>query len=82
MQKNEIVVKIIEGAGFRTASFARIRRVRKGIAFTGNGIKADAVDAYDAKTGEAKKNYILGFWSYLVSLDGGVLDQVKAETVR
>lgn len=80
-KKNEIVVKVIEGAGFRTASLARVQAVKRGVAFTGEGTKPDDVDAYDAETGQAKVNYISGFTSYLVALDGGEESKIKGEEV-
>lgn len=72
MRKGDIVVKILEGAGVRTASFHRVKAVnKKGTAFLGDGRGEDDVEAYDAATGNARASYITGFRSYLVELDGG-----------
>lgn len=71
MKKNELVIKVIEGGGVRTAAIRRVMRVVKGVAYLGDATKPDDVNAYDVKTGRAKVDYIPGFSSYLVQLDDG-----------
>lgn len=82
MQPGEIIVKIIEGAGSRTASFERVKDVRDGIIYLGDASEPDDVNAYSERTGHAKVNYIPGFRSYLASLDGGEEDKIKTEMVK
>lgn len=81
MKRGEIVVKILQGGGFRTASFAKIKAVKKGIAYLGEGRKEDDVNAYDSESGRSINNYIPGFSSSIVTLDDGEKAYLKKDEI-
>ena len=71
MKKGQIVVKILDGAGFRTASFHKVKVVKEGIIFLGEGRSNNDVSAYYVADGKAVNDYIPGFRTYLAELDDG-----------
>lgn len=64
-KKNQKIVKILEGAGVRSASLYTVEWVRKGKV----RCLGDDVLLYDDSTGEEIVPAIPGFRSYLVVLD-------------
>lgn len=76
-------MKVIEGGGTKTATIARLRGGYKhstyNVVFTGEGVDWDDIDAYNANTGNATQDYIPGFKSYLVHLDGGEEERLGLE---
>lgn len=81
MQPGDIVIKIIEGAGFRTATLRRVQLVRDGVVYLGDAGEPDDTEAFRESTGRAVENYIAGFHSYLATLDGGEETKVRTEMV-
>lgn len=78
----DLVVKIIQGPGSKTATLARLRGRPNSagtIVFTGDGFESDDVDAYYSRNGLATQNFIPGFSSYLVALDGGEEERLGLE---
>lgn len=63
-KKNERVVKVIEGAGYRTASLQTVDSVKKGIVRL-----VDSTLEYSNETGNEIDPCIPGFRSYLVMLE-------------
>lgn len=82
MQSGDIVIKIIEGPSARTATLERIQGVRDGVIYLGDASERDDVNAFNARTGWAMRNYISGFRSYLAALDGGEEAKIRAEMVK
>lgn len=78
MRTGDIVVKIIEGGGARTATLARVKEVRNGIVYLGKASEPDDMDAYSSRTGMA----IMGFRSYLAVLDKDEEEKIKTWAVK
>lgn len=73
----DLVVKIIEGGGTKTATLQRVRLSDdKLTVFIGDATERDDVGAFDALTGNACVNYIPGFKSYLVAFDEGEVEKI------
>lgn len=73
----DLVVKIIEGGGTRTATLQRVRLSDdKLTVFIGDATQPDDVGAFDSRTGNARRNYIPGFRSYLVAFDEGEVEKI------
>lgn len=80
-KRDELVFKVLQGPACRTGTIERIRDVRDGVAYLGEAQEPDDVNAFDSRTGNAKSNFLMGFYSFLVALDCGVEDQIKLETI-
>jgi len=66
MKKGEFCVKILSGAGFKTATIQRVESVKKGVVkLEGSGLSWDAETLYEVDPA------IPGFNTYLVPFDGG-----------
>lgn len=73
----DLVIKVIEGGGVRTATLQRVRlSADKHTVFTGDATEPDDVGAFDSRTGNARRNYIPGFRSYLVAFDEGEVEKI------
>lgn len=73
MEAGDLVVRIIQGGGFRTASLHRIERVEYGIVHL-VGVSSE----YSGRTLTELDPQIPGFVSYLAECDGGEEDFLVA----
>ena len=77
MESGAKVIKVIEGAGFRTGSFNQIESNEDGVI----RLKSDSCITYDARTMNEIDPAIPGFRSYLVAFDGQEEDKVDWDKV-
>ena len=73
----EIVIKVIVGGGFKTATIQRVNKVTKKGVF----LKNNESQSWDPGTGMEKSPAIPGFYSEIITLDGDEEDYIKSDLV-
>lgn len=78
MKKGELVVRILSGAGVRTASIGKVESVKKGV------VRLFGCDSitWNAISGQEIEPAVPGFHTYLVAFDGGEVEQWIKENLR
>lgn len=72
MKKGELVVRVLSGAGFKTATIGEVESVKRGI------IKiVDSSLEWGEESCREINPAIPGFFSYLVTLDGGEEERIR-----
>lgn len=76
-EKDEVVIKVLVGGGFKTAVIAKVQKVAKGnVTLVGNESQS-----WYAKNGMEINPLIPGFYSELIHLDGDEEDHIRLDTL-
>jgi hypothetical protein len=77
VKKGDKLAKVIEGAGFKTASIVVVTGVKnhgRNILLNDEDDVASGVSSFNSVTGQAVANYIPGFRSYLMQIEDAKAD--------
>ena len=76
-KKGDIVIKVIVGGGFKTASIQRVLKVSKRAVTLVNNESL----SWSAENGREIDPAISGFYSEIIPLDGDVVDKIRTDLV-